>query len=275
MINRKFMLIAITTALILTFSTGTNLSAPLKVSAQDTLYTSCEADKLTAPLGSDAATEAAPTETATDTAEVTSAGDTSAGGDNIVFLSIVGSESEACYLASEVFLENNMMNIPAGFNGPVGITKTITGDIAIDLNNLANSQIGDITINISEFKSDNDRRDGFIRRQFLESNKYPFAMLKNATISGLPSTAYTEGETLNFQIKGTLNVHDTDRETTFDVTGTYKDNVLVVKATTDLKMSEVGVQPPELPGFLRVDDAVRLVVNLVARPSEGAATPQP
>ena len=270
--TRNKLSFAATAAAIALILTSVNLLMPVTASAQSQLYKSCQEDKLKAPItlqAASAATEAATT--ATMAATDASAANTAPS--NIVFLSIVGSESEACYLASETFLKGNMMNLPSGFNGAVGITKTISGDIALDRANVANSQIGDITINISEFKSDNARRDSFIRQNFLQSNKFPFATLTDATAIGLPAGAYQDGATLQFQIKGSLTVHNTKRETTFDATGSFKEGVLVIRATTDLKMSEFGIEVPDIGGLLKVDDALRLVLNIVARESEGTATP--
>ncbi len=277
----KFVSLAILVALLM-ISLNLFTNAP-SAAAQSTLYTSCAADKLTAPLtlqdaagATMAATSSATmmaTSSATMAATAMSTAAASAGTDTIMFLSIVGSESEACYLATENFLSNNPMGLKAGFNNPVGITKTIGGDIALDLSNTANSQIGDLKINISEFKSDDDRRDGFIRKRFLELNTYPFATLTNATAIGLPTGAYTEGTTLQFKIKGTLTVHNTKRDTTFDATGSYKSGTLVVRAVTDLKISDFGIQVPAIGGILKVDDPMRLVINIVAR--QQVATPAP
>lgn len=247
---------------------------PISVTAQTPLYKSCQEDKLTEPLTlQQPATEAASAATMPATQAATAVANAPAGADDILFLSIVGSESQACYLASEIFLDNNMMKLKPGFNGPVGITQTISGDIALDRTNVANSQIGDITINISEFKSDNDRRDGFIRQRFLESNNFPFATLTGATPLGLPTGPYTEGATLQFKIKGTLTVHNTKRETVFNATGTYTAGALVVRAVTDLKMSEFGIEVPNIGGLVKVDDAMRLVINIVAREQKAPSTP--
>ncbi len=254
--------------------TGLNLASPLStVSAQSTLYKSCEADKLTAPLtlGSSSAATMAATSAATMAA--TQASTPATGSNTIAFLSIVSGESQACYLATESFLKGNFVGMPVGFNGAVGVTHTLSGDIALDQTNVANSQIGEITINISEFKSDNDQRDGFIRRNFLESNKYPFATLTDVTVLGLPNGAYQDGSPLQFQIKGTLMVHNTKRDTTFDATGSFTKGTLVVRAVTDLNMSEFGIKVPDIGGLLKVDDAMRLVINIVARESHATATP--
>lgn len=264
---------AVVIAAVLVSASGFGLLAPRIAAAQSSLYKSCEEDKLTAPLKLQAATNATQSATEAATPAATEASSAATGADDVVFLSIVGNESQACYLTTETFLEGNNMGLPSGFNGAVGITKTIQGDIALDRTNVANSQVGDITINISEFKSDNDRRDSFIRQQFLQSNKYPYATLTGATISGLSAGSYQDGTTLKFQISGTLTVHNTKRETVFDATGSYSNGTLVVRATTDLKMSDFGIQVPSIGGLLKVDDAMRLVVNIVARESQGTATP--
>ncbi len=264
---------AVAAATIVLILTGFNPRVSLPAAAQSSLYKSCEADKLTAPLTLQPASAATQAATASATTAATAASAATAGADDIVFLSIVDSESQACYLTSETFLAGNFMGLPTGFNGAVGITQTIQGDIALDRTNVASSQIGDITINISEFKSDNDRRDSFIRRQFLESNKYPYATLTGATALGLPAGAYKDGTALQFQIKGTLTVHDTPRETIFNATGAFTGGTLVIKATTELKMSDFGIQVPAIGGLLKVDDALRLEVNIVARESQGTATP--
>jgi polyisoprenoid-binding protein YceI len=261
----------ITITIALTLSVG-NLFAPHTVAAQAALYKSCENDKLTAPLTLPAANAATPAATQASTA----AADQSAvtpGADNYVFLSIVGSESQACYLTAETFLQGNFMGLPSGFNGAVGITQSIAGDVALDINNVANSKLGDITINVSEFKSDNDRRDGFLRQNYLESNKYPYATLKNVTLIGLPAQPYKEGDMLQFQVRGTLTVHNTPRDTTFDASGSYKSGVLVVHATTQLNMTDFGFDAPDIGGLLKVQPAMMLELNLVARESTDAATP--
>ena len=245
------------------------IAGSLPAAAQSPLYKPCADYKLSQPL-----TLATPgaTQAATTAASQSSTAAPASGSDDIVFLSIVGADSEACYVASERFLENNTMDLPSGFNGAVGVTKTIQGDVALDRTNTANSQIGDITINISEFKSDEDHRDSYIRNHFLESNKYPFATLTNVVAVGIPGGAYQDGTTLHFQITGTLTVHNTRRDTVFDASGSYSNGTLVVTAFTQLKMSEFGITVPDLGGLLKVDDAMALVINIVARQQQASAT---
>src|SRR5579859_6997935 len=111
--NTKLRFAALIAAIAL-IASGVNLLAPATVSAQSALYTSCEADRLKAPLklaASAAATQAA-TQAATNAATPAATAATNAAGDDIAFLSIVGSESQACYLTSETFLSGNFMCLP-------------------------------------------------------------------------------------------------------------------------------------------------------------------
>lgn len=223
------------------------------------LYVSCTVDRGSTPTPTAAQPTTAPTAAAT--APALSSTKQAANPADVVFFKIDASASEACYQVGELFFDNNRFNLA------VGVTKTIAGEIAIDRSNVSNSQIGDIVINISEFTSDESRRDGIIRRRWLESNKYPYAKLTEAQTVGLPSSPYKEGDVLNFQVVGNLEVHGTKRPTTFNVTASLKGDTLVVHAETNLLMTDFGFQPPTVGGMLKANNEVRLILNLVARKS--------
>lgn len=219
------------------------------------LYISC-----TAARGATATPRNAPTATPMPTATpepTPSAAEES----NFVFLSIVGEESEACYQVGEI--------LNGSFVLAVGVTKEIAGEVAIDLGNLANSQLGEeINVNLAQIRSDQRNRDNWmISDRGFNFNRFPIAKFTDAELIGLPERAYREGESLTFQIKGNLQVRENVRETVFTAIGRYEDGVLVVTAFADLKLTELGLTPPNL-GFVSVNDDVRIVLNLVARAAE-------
>ncbi|MCC7206448.1 MAG: YceI family protein [Anaerolineae bacterium] len=234
--------------------------APLALPAQDEpLYISCTEGRVTAPER--------PTPTATletmATAEVTLTPTTAPatlGAPDLVRLIIAGSESEACFQVGEIFPGLGEFRVA------VGVTQTIEGEVEIDRANVANSLIGDIVININELTSDEPRRDGAIRGQWLESDKYPYATLSNVEIIGLPQRAYVDGEMLNFTVRGDLTIRDVTRPTDFAVTATLAGDLLVVRAETQILMTDFGFDPPNL-AFVQADNEARLVLNLVARPA--------
>jgi polyisoprenoid-binding protein YceI len=207
-----------------------------------------------APQSTPTATPAAPGPAATTAA---------AAAEDFVFLRIDATKSEACYQVGEIFFnEDNRFNLA------VGITHSIDGEVAIDRANIANSKIGDFTININEFSSDQPRRDGIIRRRWLESDRYPYAMLTNAQIIGLPTRPYSEGETLTFQIVGDLEIHATKRSTVFNATASLTGGTLYVHAVADIKMTDFGFEPPDIAGTVRANNDARLVLNLIATDEE-------
>lgn len=227
------------------------------VKAQTPLYRSCTEDRTATatPTGVAATIEA----TAAATIEATAEATAEAAADLLV-VRIIGPESEACYQVGEVFLGNNQFALA------VGVTKTIDGFVQIDRANIAASQIGEIVINIAEFTSDSSRRDGIIRQRFLESNKFPIAKLTDAKLVGLPARPYQDGEALSFQIVGNLEIRETKKEVTFNVTASLTGNTLVVTGYADVLMSDFGFTAPEIGGFVRANNELRIVLNLVARP---------
>ncbi|MEP7290034.1 MAG: YceI family protein [Chloroflexota bacterium] len=228
---------------------------------QQALYESC-----TVLRGSTPTPEGSDAPTVTPTIDPAALAPTKTSGDNVVFYKIVAEESEACYQVGEIFANGNEFNLA------IGVTKTIDGEVAIDMNNVANSQIGDFIINVSEFKSDSDRRDGMIRQRFLESNKYPYAKLTEANIIGLSAGPYKEGDVLKFKVVGKLELHGTARETTFDATARLQDGTLVVIAASDVKMSDYGFDAPDIAGVVKANDELHIILNLVAREEKGDAT---
>jgi polyisoprenoid-binding protein YceI len=236
-------------------------AAPL---AQGTnFYPSCTDDRRSTatPTGAApaAATAAATMDAATPAPTAAATAAASAPSDAVLF-EIVGTESQACYQVGEVFINRNNQ-----FGLAVGVSTAISGQVAIDRNNVANSQLGQIVVDISQLQSDSSSRDGQIRRRWLESNTYPLAKFTPTELVGLPARAYQEGETLTFIARGALNIRNVDRPTDFKVTATLKDGILYGTAVVDVKMSDWKFDAPEIAGTLKANEDVRVILNFVAR----------
>ena len=115
---------------------------------------------------------------------------------------IVPGESGVSYEVGEVFLNQNN-----AFNLAVGVTSEVTDEILVDRENPQNSSIGPIRVDISQFTSDNQRRDNTIRERFLESAKFPIVEFTPGEILGL-SESYQEGQEIAFQVSGDLTVRN-------------------------------------------------------------------
>ncbi len=173
---------------------------------------------------------------------------------------IVPAESQVSYRVAEtLFNQNNRLN------HAVGTTNVIKGEMTIDRARPANSRIGTITVDISQFKSDSARRDNMIRQNWLESSKFPTAEFTPTEIRGLPGV-YEDGREVPLQVAGNLKIRNAVKPTTFAVTVKLDGSTLTGTATTTILMTDFGFDPPSIFGILKAENEARLELRFVAKP---------
>lgn len=169
---------------------------------------------------------------------------------------IVAAESSASYIAREKFVNRPLPN------EAVGTTTAIKGELVVG----ADGQFhpSQVTVDLRTLQSDSSRRDNALRGRWLESDKYPLAEF---SISGVAGAApkLAEGQPVPFKLAGKLKVHGTEKAVTWEATGTRGGDTLKLEASIALKMSDFGIEPPDIAGMLKAEDALRLQVKLVAR----------
>ena len=177
----------------------------------------------------------------------------------VMVFAIVPGESSISYTVDETFLDNNRLATA------IGEATEINGEINLDADNPQNSEIGTITVDVSKFVSDNNRRDNAIRDRFLESNQYPIVTFVPTSIDGLPDS-YSEGDTLEFTVTGDTTIREVTRPTTFDVQATLQNGELSGLGETIFLMSDFGFGPISILGVLNTEDEVLIQIKFVARP---------
>jgi polyisoprenoid-binding protein YceI len=101
-------------------------------------------------------------------------------------------------------------------------------------------------------------RDNFIRRNTLETDRFPTAEFIPTEAVGLPSPLPTSGE-VNFQLVGQLTVHGVTREATWDVTAQIVDDkTLAGTASTSFTFGEHGMTIPRVARVLSIEDHIQL-----------------
>jgi len=173
---------------------------------------------------------------------------------------IVPGESVLKYEVYETFINDNNRLALA-----VGTTPQVTGNIQIDPAASANSTLGAITADISQFQSDSSRRDNALRDRFIESARYPDVTFVAQSIEGLPAS-YQEGEELTLKISGDLTIREVTKPATFDVTVKLEGDTLSGEAVTTILMSEFGFGPISIAGILNTEDEAKVTLTFVARP---------
>lgn len=172
---------------------------------------------------------------------------------------LLPAESQVIYRVGEVFFEEGTR-----FHLAVGTTNAVQGEVLIDRVHPRRSQVGPITVDISQFKSDSSRRDSAIRRRWLESQRFPTAVFTPTAIQGLPDV-YTPGRPTAVQIVGDLKIREVTRPTTFAGTLRLDGDTLTGEAATTIRMTDFGFDPPSILGILKTENDAKLEFHFVAR----------
>ena len=171
-------------------------------------------------------------------------------------------ELQVNYEVGETFLDQGNV-----FATAIGITKGISGDVTIDYTNPQNSTIGTITVDISQFTSDSNRRYNAIRDRFLELSRFPLATFTPTSIEGLPAVG-EEGVDYPLKITGDLSVKETTKQVTFDATIRLDGDTLDRHChhhAPDERLCRRSDQHRRHPG---TQDEVKLSFSFTARPVE-------
>lgn len=172
---------------------------------------------------------------------------------------IVPEESEARFSVFETF--------PLGT--AVGRTNQIAGDVIVDFNNPANSQLGTIRINLRTLATGDFDRDSSIRCCVLLTGRpeYEFTDFVPTAITGLPDQVAI-GQTVPFQVTGDLTLRGNTRSVTFDVSLTLSSTTEIQGfATATVNRSDYGILNDSENGFdyHGVEEEITLEFSFVAR----------
>jgi polyisoprenoid-binding protein YceI len=140
----------------------------------------------------------------------------------------------------------------------VGKTNQVAGEMIVDFQNPAKSQLGAIRINVRTLTTDNEFRNRALRGQILQSTKpeFEFATFVPTELKGLPA-AFAIGQSYSFQIVGKLTLRDVTRDVTFDAT---------VKPISSEQLTGTA-SIPEAPGVADIAENVRLEIDFTAIPA--------
>ncbi|MFN8488643.1 MAG: YceI family protein [Caldilineaceae bacterium] len=180
---------------------------------------------------------------------------------------IVPEQSKAVYLVDEEFFAGALakLGINAGKTKVTGSTQAIAGQLQLNLANLA-SALGDnsFTVQMNTLVTNQDRRDKWIRENGPTFNSHPEATFKATAIQDAP-TAYTDGAEVSFKLAGDLTIREQTKPATFAVKAKLAGDTLTGVATTRLKMSDFGIDPPNFANTLTVADEFGIEVQFTAK----------
>ncbi len=208
---------------------------------------------LLAACGQPQATTQAPTATPSSGTPGPSTGPTPATVAAAVFR-IIPDQSEARYRVREQLAA---LQFPSD---AVGRTNAISGTIAFAGDGSIVSSVSKLTVDLRTLRSDQERRDNFIRMNTLEVSRYPTAEFVPREARGLPWPLPTSGEA-TFQLVGDMTIHGTTRPVTWDVTARFAGDRVTGTATTSFKFEDFNMQVPRVAVVLSVENNIRLEVD--------------
>jgi len=145
-----------------------------------------------------------------------------------------------------------------------GVTDQVAGEIALDLNDLAATQVGVLQINARTLATDNNFRNRAIQNQILDTGTYEFITFSPTSIQGLPASAVI-GEEIDFTVAGDLTIRDVTESVLFFVSATaVSEDQLVGVANGSVFRSDYGLEIPSVPNVANVEEEVELYIDFVA-----------
>lgn len=181
----------------------------------------------------------------------------SSSGTGAVRLVLDASASQASYHAHEQLVGNRLPT------EAVGTSPGVTGTLALGADGSVAADQSTITVDLTKLKSDENRRDNFIKTDTLQTTKFPTATFVARSIQGLPAPLPTTGES-TFQLLGDLTVHGVTRPVTWDVTAQFADTSVTGSATTSVNISDFGMTPPKAGPVLSIEDGLVLELAFTA-----------
>jgi polyisoprenoid-binding protein YceI len=137
-----------------------------------------------------------------------------------------------------------------GATEAVGRTPDVTGSITIDGSSIT---AADFTADLSTLQSDDDRRDGQLRQQALETGQFPeatFVLTQPIDLGGVPA----DGETIEATATGDLTLHGVTNSVQIPLRARLDGDVIVVVGSFPIVFADYGIDQPQSMMVLSVED---------------------
>ncbi len=149
-------------------------------------------------------------------------------------------------------------------NDAVGVTSTVEGMIVFDAQGRLASGESRFTVDLRTLRSDEGRRDNYVRRNTLETDRYPLVTFVPTETRRLPIPFPGTGS-VPFELVGDLTVKEVTRRVSWDATATFDGPRVAVRARTAFRFGDFGLRVPRVSVVLSVEDEIKLEADLVLR----------
>ena len=176
---------------------------------------------------------------------------------------VLGEGTVARYMVEEVLASQ-------GFKVATGETSEVVGRIVFDADGAIVADESSIVIQAGTLKTDNDRRDRYVREQTLQTANYPEIIFRPTSAEGLPSPLSEASGEVEFTLSGDLTIRDQTRPVTWDVTAEFGGSITGL-AVIDIDFEQFGMDKPSVAVVVSVGDTIRLELDFVGTVEQIAA----
>ena len=145
-----------------------------------------------------------------------------------------------------------------GAKTAVGRTPKVTGTMTIDGTTIPKATF---EVDMTTLTSDDDRRDGQMRTQGIETSKFPkatFTLTQPISLGSIPA----DGEKITVNAVGDLTLHGVTKQVTFPLEAQRTGDVIAVVGQLEIPFSDYSISKPTSVAVLSVEDKGIMEVQL-------------
>ncbi len=172
---------------------------------------------------------------------------------------VLSDRSEAAYFADETLASIGLPSTAKGSTTKISGTFHLTADgIALD-----SSQPSTFTVDLTGLTSDKSMRDRRVQST-LETGTYPTATFTAESATGY-DPGIAAGQEQSLKLTGILDLHGVKKEVTWNVKARKAGTVITALATVTFPFEDFKMSPPNIGGFVSVQNQITLQVQLIAQ----------
>ena len=150
--------------------------------------------------------------------------------------------------------------VQIGITDAVGTTQAVKGQVALQ----GTRATGEFVVDLRELRSDQTRRDNYLRQNTLQTDRFPIATFRPKEVKGLSSPLPQRGK-FPVQVVGDLTIRDVTQEVVWEGEAEFSGEEVKVRLRTEFPFERFQLTQPRVPILLSVENRIRLEVDLLLR----------
>ena len=146
-----------------------------------------------------------------------------------------------------------------GGNTAVGRTPDVSGSLTVDGTKVTAVEI---QADLTSLKSDDDRRDGQLARQGIQTGSFPTASFKLTSPIDLGSVP-ADGQVVSVTAAGDLTLHGQTKSVQLPLKATLSGNTIAVSGSVDIAFADYGIEKPNSFMVLSIADTGTIELHLL------------